>query len=235
MKDICPICSSQLLRQIQQKELSWFCCRCRQSMPNFAAEYIINLQSKQSLRQRVKVRVKQYSHSIVELQPKSDYDCSLVNESWSWLESFIEEGKIRLDIVSFIITKTKSIINNALIVSANLNSKSLEDIEESPLEKRQFTCLRDAEIILLYICNAILQRNAELLKNQYFKDLKASYTALNIPIYQKISVINLMKNSVMSFVNHRTLNFLESASKYNYFDLTSEIASYFDTVIDCLT
>lgn len=35
MQDICPICSSTLLRHLDRREISWFCSRCRQKMPNF--------------------------------------------------------------------------------------------------------------------------------------------------------------------------------------------------------
>lgn len=209
-------------------------------MPNLDSKYIVNLKSKKSLRQRVKKKVKQHSQSVIEFQCKLDYNSLVVDESLSWLELFIEEGKIRLDIVSFIVRKTKSIINNALIIAENLNFESLEHNGEDYLKERRFACQRDAEIILLYICNAILQKNSELLQNQYFEDLKATYGTLNIPIDQKIRIINVMKNSIMSFVNHRTSDLPEFnseliKSEHNYYNLTLEIASYFDMVIDNLT
>ena len=230
MKDICPICSSILLRHIHQSKLTWFCPGCRQQMPNFNSKSVLNISNK-SLDQRVTKN----SKTIIYFQDQANQNSQIVGKSLSWLESFIDEGKIRLDIVGFIIKKTKSIINNAVVISANLSSETLEHNVEHHLQLRKVACLRDAEIILLYICYAILQQNSDLLNNQYLKDLKETYAALNIPVYQQVRVINLMKDSVMSFVSHRTFNFLESTSEQNCSNLTLEIASYFDTVVDCIT
>lgn len=234
MKNSCPICSGILLRHIHQKNLIWFCLQCRQEMPNFSSKDIVNI-STQSLSQRVEKRVENHSQTIIHFQCQTQHNPLLVGKSLSWLESFIEEGKIRLDIVSFIITKSQSIINNALVNAANLSYEYLEHNRENHFQLKRFGCLRDAEIILLYICYAILQQNSDLLKNQYFKDLKETYAALNIPGCQKVHVINLMKDSVMSFVNHRTFNLLEYTSEHNCSYWNLEIASYFDTVVECIT
>lgn len=233
MKNSCPICSCILLRHIYQKNLIWFCLQCRQEMPNFSSKDIVDL-STQSLPKKVEKRVENYSRTI-DFQGQTQHNLLLVDKSLSWLESLIEEGKIRLDIANFIITKSQSIINNALVTAANLSSEYLEHNREKPFELKKFSCLRDAEIILLYICYAILQQNSDLLKNQYFRDLKETYAALNIPVCQKVRVINLMKDSVMSFVNHRTFNLLEYTTEHNCSYWNLEIASYFDTVVECIT
>ena len=228
MKDLCPICSGILLRHLRQKEVTWFCSRCRQEMPNFDSQYSIKT-SKKSLCQKVK---RKHSKNITILRYPADRNAQLSSKSLSWLELFLEEYKIRLEVVSFIIIKTKSIINNALAAYTKLSFESLEHDRKCSRQLSSFTCLRDTEIILLYICYAILLQNSNLLKHQYFIDSKVTSTTLNLPVDQKVQVINLMKDNVMNFVNHRTLKFLESNSKYSYSYLSSEIGNYFDIVVD---
>ena len=230
MKDLCPICSNILLRHIYHQKITWFCPRCRQTVPNFDSEYVVKINKTLLLQ-----RVKKYSETIVHCQDRIDRNRQIVGKSISWLESFIEEGKIRLAIVDFAISNTKSIIEGAIVITASQNFESFRGNKKSVFLIRKTACLRDAEIILLYICYAILLQNSDLLNNQYLKDLKASYTALNIPGYQTASIINLMKAAVIDFVNYRTGNFLESISEENFSYLILEIASYFDTVSNYIT
>ena len=231
MKDLCPICSGILLRHLHQKELTWFCSRCRQEMPNFGSQYSIKT-SKKSLCQKVK---RKHNKNINILRYSAPHNAQLSDKSLSWLELFIEEYKIRLEVVSFIIAKTKSIINNALVAHTKLSFESLGHGREFSHHLSNINCLRDTEIILLYICYAILLQNSNLLKHQYFKDLKVTSTTLNLPVSQKVQVINLMKGAVMNFVNHRTFKFLESKSKYGCSYLSLEIGNYFDIVVDYIT
>ncbi|WP_083892451.1 hypothetical protein [Pleurocapsa sp. PCC 7319] len=231
MKDICPICSSILLRHIHHKEITWFCSSCRQEMPNFDAKYLVKI-NKKIFYEKIN---KKHNENISILQYHADHNTQVTSKPSSLLESFIEEDKIRLDVVNFIITKTKSIINDVLGVSSNFGYKSLVHNNEISFRSTKFDCLRDAEIILLNICYAILLQNTDLLKNQNFKGLKETYVALNVPVCQKVRIINLMKDSVLSFVHHRTLNFLESKSKCNYLYLSLEIANYFDIAVDYIT
>lgn len=227
MKDLCPICSSILLRHLHQKELTWFCSRCRQEMPNFDSQYSIK-KSEKSLHQKVK---RKHRKNITILCNKAP----LSYKSLSWLELFIEEYKIRLEVVSFIIIKTKSIINNALLAYTRLSFESLGHDRKFSSQLSSFNFLWNTEIILLYICFAILLQNSNLLKHQYFKDLQVTSTTLNLSVDQKVQVINVMKGAVMNFVNHRTFKFLESKSKYSYSNLSLEIGNYFDIVVDYIT
>lgn len=231
MKDLCPICSGILLRHLHQKELTWFCSRCRQEMPNFDSQYSIE-KSKKSLCQKIKIK---HSKNITILRYPAHHNAQLSSKSLSWLELFVEEYKIRLEVVSFIIIKTKSIINNSLVAYTKLSFESLGHDRKRSRQSSSFNCLRDTEIILLYICFAILLQNSNLLKHQYFKDLKVTSTTLNLPVDQKVQVINLMKGAVINFVNHRTFKFLESKSKYSYSYLSLEIGNYFDIVVDYIT
>ncbi|HAC66208.1 MAG TPA: hypothetical protein DCF68_22405 [Cyanothece sp. UBA12306] len=32
----CPICSGKILRHINQNQIYWYCCYCRQTVPNLA-------------------------------------------------------------------------------------------------------------------------------------------------------------------------------------------------------
>ncbi len=45
MQDTCPICSNTLLRHLDRCEISWFCSRCRQKMPNFEQQKVTSTSS----------------------------------------------------------------------------------------------------------------------------------------------------------------------------------------------
>jgi hypothetical protein len=46
----CLCCDSLLLRHIYKEKISWFCCRCRQEMPNFDEKNLIKARQKINLK-----------------------------------------------------------------------------------------------------------------------------------------------------------------------------------------
>ena len=104
------------------------------------------------------------------------------------------------------------------------NQLKAQKLKTNKLTKTDF--LRDSEIILLYICQAILISDSSILNIENLQILKANYVKLKFPVEQITCLIDVIKTSVIDFINSIT-----SDSSQNVHCLVSEVASYFEMVI----
>ena len=66
MSTKCPCCSSVLLRHWRHNKVYWFCCHCRQEMPNLEA---IACQSRYQKRKQTLTKKLSFSNQFVALNP----------------------------------------------------------------------------------------------------------------------------------------------------------------------
>jgi phycoerythrin beta chain len=104
--------------------------------------------------------------------------------------------------------------------------------------RKMAACLRDSEIIMRYVCYALLAGDASVLDERCLKGLKETYTALNVSINPMIRAITLMKKICVAHIQRFNSpgNSMPSSIQFkvpegNCSDLASECASYFDRVI----
>ena len=102
MNDLCPVCSSILLRHLQQHEITWFCSRCRQEMPNLDLSKMRSsvLQSRKC----------QDSPQMSCIQPKLKTYSDIATEPSTIIDSTIHESKQRLKVVSFVLERINAIV-----------------------------------------------------------------------------------------------------------------------------
>ena len=218
MNDICPVCSSILLRHLQQHEITWFCSRCRQEMPNLDLS---------KMRSSVLRSRKCQSSQQMSIQPKLKTHSDIATEPSTTIDLTIHESKQRLKVVSFVLERI-----NAIVLDAN--SKIFEDAMYSIIardELRLADFWMTSEMVFLFICQAILTRDISLLHERRLEKLKADYAQLNIPIEFIICSLYWIKISAVDFSDSITVNLSDSLLDRNQNYLASEVASYFDVVI----
>ena len=231
MKELCPICSSTLLRHLHQREIAWFCPRCRQEMPNLDFGRV-GTRRRNFLQQRINLDRQGKAY----VQRTTTTKAKIVDEQLI-IDSFINEGKKRLEVVSFILSQINSIVLNihadnhpdATQKKSQLNEPETKIVYPNKLPLVDF--LRDSEIIILHICQAILARDVSLLNERCWQGLKANYAKLHLPVEPIICLIYLIKTSVVDFISSMTFDSSESLSHQNVRNLVCEVASYFDVVI----
>lgn len=226
MKTFCPICSDILLRHLCRSKVSWFCPRCHQEMPNFN---VLVAQEKLQTRKLFYAQVKQTAlknpikNNLKNLHDKSEL-----------IDLYINQDKKRLEVVNFILNKI-----NIILVNTQTSSDKYIENKEKPskqlkndkfkidaLTKANF--LRDSEIILLSICQAILVADNSILDSLNIQDFIKPNNTTKFLVEQSY-FIDLMKTLVVDFVTSISFNSSQSAG---YF--ISEISGYFEIVINLL-
>ncbi len=217
MNDICPICSSILLRHLHQHEIAWFCSKCRQEMPNLHVVKVStmrkNFLQKGSYQYQQGLSSNRQKYKNISVQ-------SMV------IDLLIYEGKKRLEIVSFIISQTNSIFLNTNFKAHDESIKTKDNRDKILLTD----FLKASETILLNICQAILARDISIVNNQLSQRLKSNCVQLNLPINLIIYWLYGIKASVMDLISSIT-DLSDSLVQRNQRYLALEIASYFDLVI----
>jgi phycoerythrin beta chain len=105
--------------------------------------------------------------------------------------------------------------------------------------RKMAACLRDSEIILRYVCYALMAGDVSVLEERCLKGLKETYTTLKVNIPSTIEAVKIMK--VICVAHIQTFNDPvrhPSAPKVtpgDCCDLASECATYFDYVIESLS
>lgn len=234
MKTICPICSDILLRHLYRGRVLWFCPRCHQEMPNLNIVIDHTVQEK-SLKpnnfynQRNNSTANtQLRSSLTSLQRKSDLIDSYINQDKN------NQDKKRLEVVNFILTKINIILVNTFANSDKYieNKRKLSNqprnnqLKIDILTKANF--LKNSEIILLSICQAILVEDKSILNSLSLQDFNHHNSGVKFLIEQSY-FIDLMKTLVVDFVSSITFNSSQSA---RYF--ISEISDYFEIAINLL-
>lgn len=219
MNEICPVCSGILLRHLQQREVTWFCSRCRQKMPNldFSTMQSSVMQSSKS----------QENHQMSCIRPKLKTHDDIATKPSAIIDSTIHESKQRLKVVSFVLERI-----NAILLDAN--SEIIENATYSIIARDELR-LADfwitSETVFLFICQAILTRDISLLHELRLEKLKAEYAQLNVPTEFIICSLYWIKILAVDFSNSIAVNLSDSLLQQNQRYLASEIASYFDVVI----
>ena len=208
MKNYCPICSGLLLRHLCLSKISWFCLGCRQEMPNLSLVKFNTIQEK----------LTQFYYR------QNNNNVSLKNK----IQNNISNCELkRLEVVSFILNKIDIIMTNTLIDSKDRsNSSKTERMHKKWSVQANF--IKDSEIILLHVCQAILVADNAILKNLTSRGSNANSINFKFPIEQSL-FINLIKTLVINFVYSIALN---SERSIDCFAL--EVGSYFELVIDYL-
>lgn len=228
MKTFCPICSDVLLRHLCRGRVLWFCLRCHQEMPNF------NLVTYNAVQKKI---IKSNFFCDIQkkdiLQGKKENRGSVIEEKSDFIGFYINQDKKRLEIVSFILNK----LNIILVDTFTEKDKCIENKKNKPeqLRKNQVKIdtltkarfLRDSEIILLCICQAILVADNSILNSLNPQNFNTS-SSMKFQVEQSY-FIDLMKTLVVDFISSITFNSSQSAS---YF--ISEISSYFEIVVNLL-
>ena len=221
MKNYCPVCSGILLRHLCPSKISWFCLRCRQEMPN------LNSVKFNAVREKLTRFYCGQNNKNISFESAIQNNTVNVEHRSTTLALFLECELKRLEVISFILSKIDIIMVNTLIDSKNkLNPSKTDRIHKKWLVKANF--LRDSEIILLHICQAILVADRAVLENFTSRGLNANSVNFKFPIEQSL-FINLIKTLAIDFVYSITLN---SERSIDCFAL--EVGSYFEIVIDYL-
>ncbi|MEM8718426.1 MAG: hypothetical protein AAGE84_03825 [Cyanobacteria bacterium P01_G01_bin.39] len=229
MKTLCPICSDILLRHLYRGRIAWFCLGCHQEMPNF------NLIKLNSIQKKNRVSSKQlsnYENSSLESEINNIYQA--IQYQSTTINLFVNQNKTRLEVISFILNKIELLLVNTCFErqqSKVESQSSLIQLKYQKFKPSTFTkikFLRDSEIILLHICQAILVADRSILNKAIKQESKNPYVALKLQI-EKTYFIDLMKTLVIDFIKSIALS-----SSQNIDSFASEISGYFETVISLM-
>jgi phycoerythrin beta chain len=107
--------------------------------------------------------------------------------------------------------------------------------------RKMAACLRDAEIILRYVCYALMAGDVSVLEDRCLNGLKETYTTLNVSIPSMIEAVRLMKIICVAHIQNfkhsgrNPSSTQKQVTSGDCCDLASECASYFDRVIETLS
>jgi phycoerythrin beta chain len=96
-------------------------------------------------------------------------------------------------------------------------------------------CLRDSEIILRYVTYALLAGDSSVLDERCLNGLKATYTALAVPLGSAVRAVQIMKACVIGHINNTATQRKMVTPAGDCSVLAAEAASYFDRVIAALS
>ena len=229
MKNSCPICSGILVRHLSPPKVKWFCLSCHQEVPNFnlAEFHVVTEKIVQFNRDRSE-------YNNVDLKRETQNNNSTIEYRSIIIDLLLDRDCQRLKVVNFILNKIDIISVNTLAETEKNTNNQLQgdrsidyNLKTTTLVKANF--LRDSEIILLCICQAILFADNAILNNASLKKLKANAVNFKLAIEQSL-FIDLIKTLVVSFIYSIAI---DSDRSVDCFAL--EVASYFEMVIDYLS
>lgn len=146
------------------------------------------------------------------------------------LKGFVAEGNKRLDAVNFIASNASCIVTDAVAGIVCENTGLTGPGGGLYTNRKMAACLRDGEIILRYICYALLTGDASVLNDRCLNGLKETYAALGVPIENTARAVAIMKAAAVAFVNNTASQRQESVTAGDCSSLASEVAGYFDAV-----
>jgi len=155
----------------------------------------------------------------------------------SGLKSFIADGNKRLDAVNFISSNASCIVSDA-VAGICCESPGLTEPGGGVYTTRKMAaCLRDGDIVLRYICYAVLAGDASVLNDRCLNGLKETYAALGVPTGNAARAVGIMKAAAVAFVNNtasqRKMTVTEEAGACD--SLAAEVAGYFDAVVAAIS
>jgi len=158
------------------------------------------------------------------------------------LKAFIASGNKRLDAVNAIASNASCIVTDA-VAGICCESPGLTSPGGGVYTNRKMAaCLRDGEIILRYITYAVLAGDASVLNDRCLNGLKETYAALGVPVGNTVRAVAIMKACAVAHVNDTNTE-AQAGSKFRQMGatkgdcaaLTSEVASYFDSVAEAIS
>jgi len=153
------------------------------------------------------------------------------------LKSFIADGNKRLDAVNFIASNASCIVSDAIAGICCENTGLTEPGGGVYTTRKMAACLRDGDIILRYICYALLAGDASVLNDRCLNGLKETYAALGVPTGNAARAVGIMKAAAVAFVTNtasqRKMTVTEKAGSCD--TLASEVGGYFDTVVSAIS
>jgi len=171
-----------------------------------------------------------FSRSVVSADASGSFIDGAGLES---LKSFIADGNKRLDAVNFIASNASCIVSDA-IAGIVCESPGLASPGGGVYTNRKMAaCLRDGDIILRYICYALLAGDASVLNDRCLNGLKETYAALGVPTGNAARAVGIMKAAAVAFVTNtasqRKMTVTEQPGSCD--TLAAEVSGYFDTVV----
>lgn len=153
------------------------------------------------------------------------------------LKSLIADGNKRLDAVNFIASNASCIVSDAIAGICCENKGLTEPGGGVYTNRKMAACLRDGDIVLRYICYALLAGDASVLNDRCLNGLKETYAALGVPTGNAARAVGIMKAAAVAFVTNtasqRKMTVTEKPGSCD--SLAAEVGGYFDTVVSAIS
>ncbi|NEO89020.1 MAG: phycocyanin subunit beta [Moorea sp. SIO3G5] len=146
------------------------------------------------------------------------------------LKGFVADGNKRLDAVNFIASNASCIVTDA-VAGIVCESPGLTAAGGGVYTNRKMAaCLRDGEIVLRYVCYAVLSGDSSVLADRCLNGLKETYAALGVPTGNTSRAVAIMKAAAVAFVSNTASQRKESVTAGDCASLAAEVGGYFDAV-----
>jgi phycoerythrin beta chain len=151
------------------------------------------------------------------------------------LKSFVAAGNKRLDAVNCVASNASCIVSDSVSGMICENQGLVQAGGNCYPTRRMAACLRDGEIILRYVCYALLAGDASVLDDRCLNGLKETYAALGVPTSSAARAAQIMKACSVAHINNTATKRKMDTPQGDCSALASECASYFDRVISALS
>ncbi|OAB62162.1 hypothetical protein AY599_15575 [Leptolyngbya valderiana BDU 20041] len=162
-----------------------------------------------------------FSRAVAEAEAQTTY---VEPERLDRLRQFVAARRERLDAVSTIRQKAKSIVTRSVSSMVAENPHLIQEGGNCYPMSRMATCLRDGEFILRYISYALLAGDASVLDECCLYGLKETYDTLGVPRPSAIRAIAVMKNATLDALETALSDVDVSIAAA----LSAEVSHYFD-------
>nr|YP_009392643.1 phycoerythrin subunit b [Bostrychia tenella]ARW61205.1 phycoerythrin subunit b [Bostrychia tenella] len=168
-----------------------------------------------------------FSRVVVNSDSKAAY---VSGSDLQALKTFISDGNKRLDAVNYIVSNSSCIVSDAVSGMICENPGLIGPGGNCYTNRRMAACLRDGEIILRYVCYALLAGDPSVLEDRCLNGLKETYIALGVPNNSTVRAVNIMKASAIAFINNTASKRKVEVIQGDCSALASEVAEYCDKV-----
>ena len=162
----------------------------------------------------------------------------------SSLKAFIAEGNRRLDAVNAIASNASCMVSDAIAGMICENQTLIQAGGNCYPNRRMAACLRDGEIILRYVCYALLAGDPSVLDDRCLNGLKETYAALGVPASSTIRAVQIMKAQAAAHIKDQPSEALAGnrlrkmgapVVEDRCASVVAEVSGYFDRVISELS
>jgi phycoerythrin beta chain len=151
------------------------------------------------------------------------------------LRKFISDGNKRLDAVNCIASNASCIVSDSVAGMICENQGLIQAGGNCYPNRRMAACLRDAEIVLRYICYALLAGDASVLEDRCLNGLKETYAALGVPTTSTARAVGIMKACAVAHINNTATIRKMDTIQGDCSAVAAEAASYFDRVVSAVS